>query len=104
LNGLVDWAFVNGFVLFAIWGKWNGSAVYDWDHTEWFLREGFFKLSDSWIPSCTFDLETEDISTFLDWWKIWLPVKLLEDISLDVKLVKLSLLLFGVDLLGGSQE
>jgi hypothetical protein len=91
-------------IYFAFGLEWDCTAVDDWHNTKWFLSKAFFKLTDSWIPSGTFDLETEDVGTFFDWWKISFPVEFLEYISLDIELVQLGLLLSAEDLLCGSKE
>jgi hypothetical protein len=80
-------------VNFAFWHKWYRAAIDNRHHTEWLLGEAFFELSDSWIPSCSFNLQSEHICTFFHWWKIWLPIELLEYIRLNIKLVQLGLLL-----------
>jgi hypothetical protein len=101
---LVDWALIDTLINLLSGGKISGSAVDDWDDREKFLWSRFFKLSNSGIPSGTFNLETKDVSTLFAWWKISLPIELFEDICLDSKLVKLLLFLSGVDLLNSCQE
>ena len=102
---LVAWALVDVLVyLFDSGGDDLSSAVNDWHNGELFLWSRFFKLTNSSIPSSSFNLETEDVGTFFAWWKVLLPIELLKDIGLDTKLVELCLFLSGVDLLNGSQE
>jgi len=103
-NGHVDWARVDTLILLAFWGERNRAAVHDWQDTEWLLGEALLELTDGWVPSGTLDLQSKDIGTLLDWWKIGLPIEFLEHVRLDVQLVQLGLLLLGVHLLGGSQE
>jgi hypothetical protein len=101
---LVDWALINTLINLDRCWDLVGSAIDNWDNRELFLWSGLFKLSNSSIPSGSFNLETKDIGTFFAWWKISLPIELLKDICLDSKLVKLCLFLSGVDLLNSSQE
>jgi len=103
--GLVAWALVNVCVNFLN-ASWNdlSSAVNDWHNGELFLWSRLLKLTDSSIPSSSFNLESEDVSSLFAWWKICLPIQLFENICLDGKLVQFLFLLSGVDLLNGSQE
>jgi hypothetical protein len=66
--GLVDWALIDTLVNLLSGGKVCCSAVDDWYDGEKFLWSRLFKLSNSSIPSGTFNLETKDISTFFAWW------------------------------------
>jgi len=101
---LVAWALIDSSINLDGGWKWHGSAVHDWHDRELLLWSRLFKLSDGGIPSGSFDLETEDISTLFAWWKICLPIEFLKNVSLDGKLVELLFFLSGVDLLNGSQE
>jgi len=101
---LVAWALIDSSI--NLGGSWelHSSAVHNWEDRELLLWSGLFKLSDGGVPSGSFDLETEDISTLFAWWKICLPIEFLKNVSLDGKLVELLFFLSGVDLLNGSQE
>jgi len=102
---LVNWALVDTLVFLCVMvTNHGGTAVYDWDNTEQLLWSTLFKLADSWLPTCSFNLETEHVSSFLYWWKIWLPVELLQYICLDGEFVKLLLLFSSINLLDCGQE
>jgi len=85
----------------------QGLAVDDGNDRELLLRDGLFHLSRVLLPGSTFELETENVGTILNTLEharnLRLPVELLLDISLDVKLVKSLSGLLGTDLLNGSE-
>lgn len=72
------------------------------------LGDGFFHASGILIPSRTFELESKDERTVFKSSKhlshLGIPVHLLHDVSLNVKLVKTLACLLSADLLDGSQE
>jgi hypothetical protein len=102
---LVDRALVNVLLLSSILRDRERSAINDWYDRELLLGVAFFELTKGNVPPGTLYLETENVSTFLRRLLVLrIPVKLLGNLCLDVKLVKLLLLLSSVYLLNSSQE
>jgi len=77
------------------------------DNRELNLGDRFFHLAGVLLPGSTFELETKHIGTIFDLLEhgrnLRLPMELLENISLDVKLVETLSSLLGTDLLNSSE-
>jgi len=82
-------------------------AVNNGDNRELNLGDRFFHLAGVLLPGSTFELETKHIGTIFDLLEhgrnLRLPMELLENISLDVKLVETLSSLLGTDLLNSSE-
>jgi len=83
--GLVDGALVHVLLLSAVGWDWQRAAVDDGHDRELLLRVALLELAKGGVPTGTFNLETEDVSTlFGRLLELRIPVELLGDLSLNI--------------------
>jgi hypothetical protein len=85
----VDWALIDVLLDLAVLVERRSLAVDDREDGEGLLRQRLIQLHGAVVPSRTFDLEAEDVSTFLAVGQLLLPIEVLEDDRVDVQLVEL---------------